>query len=106
MTREALILVTLILGLRAGRPVAVLSSIVAGIVSAPVVVAVFGGATGSGSAEIVAFLRASGEGLLKSVFLSGLASEPRDKTLQCLAAVWLVRRWPQSVYFSRPASFR
>jgi energy-coupling factor transport system substrate-specific component len=71
--------------------------VVAGIVSAPVLVALFGGITGSGSSVIVAFLLASGKGLMKAVLWSGLASEPLDKTLQCLLAVWLVRGLPKTI---------
>jgi energy-coupling factor transport system substrate-specific component len=71
--------------------------IVAGIVSAPVIVALFGGITGSGASLIVAFLLASGESILKSVVLSGLAAEPLDKALQLSIAVSILRKTPQSV---------
>jgi energy-coupling factor transport system substrate-specific component len=71
--------------------------VVAAIVSAPVLVVLFGGITGSGSSLIVAFLLASGKGLMKAVIFSGLASEPLDKTLQCVLAIWLVRGLPRSV---------
>ncbi len=69
--------------------------IVAGVASAPVIVALFGGLTGSGASLVVAFLLKSGESIYKSVLLSGLASEPLDKTLQCLLAVWLIRGLPE-----------
>lgn len=71
--------------------------IVAGVVSAPIIVYLFGGITGSGASLIVAFLLASGRGLLKAVLLSGVAAEPIDKTLQCLLAVWLLRGMPQGI---------
>lgn len=71
--------------------------IVAGIVSAPVIVFLFGGVTGSGASFITAFLLASGKSMLKSVFLSGLAAEPLDKTLQTLLAVYLLRSLPKSL---------
>jgi energy-coupling factor transport system substrate-specific component len=71
--------------------------VTAGIVSAPVIVYLFGGITGAGSSLVVAFLLASGKSLLNSVLLSGLASEPLDKTLQCLLALWLLRGLPQSL---------
>ena len=71
--------------------------IVAAIVSAPVIVYLFGGITGSGASLIVAFLLASGKSVLKSVILSGLAAEPLDKTIQCLLAVWLLKGLPQSL---------
>lgn len=80
--------------------------IVAAIVSAPVIVALFGGITGSGPSLVVAYLLASGKSVLKSVFLSGLAAEPLDKTLQCLLAAWLIRGLPRSLLarFSRGSS--
>lgn len=71
--------------------------VVAGIISAPVIVALFGGITGSGASVVVAFLVASGKSILKSVVLSGLACEPIDKTIQCLLAVWLLRGLPQTL---------
>lgn len=71
--------------------------VVAGVVSAPVIVALFGGITGSGASLIVAFLLASGESIMKSVLLSGLAAEPLDKTLQLSIAVSILRAAPKSV---------
>lgn len=71
--------------------------VVAGIVSAPVIVYLFGGITGSGASLIVAFLLASGRSLLQSVLFSGLAAEPLDKLLQCLLATWLLRGLPQGI---------
>jgi energy-coupling factor transport system substrate-specific component len=71
--------------------------VVAGVVSAPVIVYLFGGVTGAGSSLVVAFLLKAGQGIFKSVLLSGLASEPLDKTLQCLLALWLLRGMPKSV---------
>lgn len=68
--------------------------IVAGIVSAPIIAYVFGGITGSGPSLIVAVLLKSGEGLLKAVVTSGLASEPIDKTIQLAVAVAIVRATP------------
>lgn len=69
--------------------------VVAGAVSAPVIAILFGGVTGSGASLVVAVLLKAGQGLYKSVLLSGLASEPLDKTIQCLLAVWLLRGLPQ-----------
>jgi energy-coupling factor transport system substrate-specific component len=74
-----------------------LLGVVAGIVSAPVIVNIFGGITGSGTSLIAAFLLASGKTLMRSVVLSGLASEPLDKALQCLLAVWLLRGLPRGL---------
>ncbi len=100
-TQAGIALYTHLVGKRGGfrtLPRTVLSGIglgvVAGVVSAPVIVYLFGGITGSGASLIVAFLLASGQSVLKSVVLSGLAAEPLDKTLQCLLARWILRRLP------------
>lgn len=100
-TQAAIAIYTHLVGRRGGfRTVArtVVSGlglgVLAGIVSAPVIVYLFGGITGSGTSLVVAFLLASGQSVLKSVVLSGLAAEPLDKTLQCLLAVWIIRRLP------------
>ena len=71
--------------------------VVAGVVSAPVIVLVFGGISGSGRDLITGFLLSSGRRILDSVVSSGLASEPLDKTLQCLLAVWLFRGMPSDL---------
>lgn len=71
--------------------------VVAGIASAPVIVALFGGVTGSGASLVVAFLLESGKKLYQAVLLSGLASEPLDKTLQVLLALGLIRSLPRNL---------
>jgi energy-coupling factor transport system substrate-specific component len=71
--------------------------VVAGIVSAPVIVYLFGGLTGNGASLIVAYLVATGQSVLKSVVLSGLAAEPLDKTLQCILAIWILKGMPQGL---------
>ena len=50
----------------------VITGIVSAIVSAPVVVYLFGGVTGSGSAFVVAFFLKTGQQLLNSALLAGL----------------------------------
>jgi energy-coupling factor transport system substrate-specific component len=72
----------------------VITGIVSAIVSAPVVVYLFGGVTGSGSAFVVAFFLKTGQQLMNAVLLSGLAVEPIDKTLQVLLAALLYRSTP------------
>ena len=67
----------------------------AGIVSAPVIVMVFGGVSGSGRDLITAGLLATGSQIGKAVFLSGAASEPVDKTLQVLAAFFVLQSLPK-----------
>lgn len=68
--------------------------IVAAVVSAPVIIKMFGGITGSGSGFITAFLLASGKKIIESVILTGISCEPVDKTIQCLLAFWLIRTLP------------
>jgi energy-coupling factor transport system substrate-specific component len=68
--------------------------IVAAIMSAPVIIKLFGGITGSGSGFITAFLLASGKKIMESVILTGISCEPVDKTIQCLLAFWLIRTLP------------
>jgi len=71
--------------------------IVAAIVSAPAIVAVFGGITGSGASLIVAFCLKSGETLVRSVLWAGLSSEPLDKTLQLILSLILIRSMPDGL---------
>lgn len=71
--------------------------VVAGAVSAPIIAWVFGGITGAGASVITAILLKSGENLYNSVLASGLASEPLDKTLQILVALFLVMATPRRV---------
>jgi energy-coupling factor transport system substrate-specific component len=71
--------------------------ILAGIASAPVIVILFSGLTGSGPSLVVAFLLRSGQTLYKSVLLSGFASEPLDKTIQLILALMLIQAIPSSL---------
>lgn len=71
--------------------------IVAGLVSAPIIVYVFGGVTATGRSVLTAYLLSAGERVLKAVLLSGAAAEPLDKTLQCILVVWLLNAVPQSL---------
>jgi hypothetical protein len=73
----------------------VLTGIASAVVSAPVVVYLFGGVTGSGTAFVVAFFLKTGQQLLNSALLSGLTTEPIDKTLQVLLAALLYRATPR-----------
>ena len=70
------------------------TGIIAAVVSAPVVVYLFGGVTGSGSAFLVAFFLKTGQQLMSAAIMSGLAAEPIDKTLQVLFAALLYRSTP------------
>jgi hypothetical protein len=73
----------------------VITGIAAAIASAPVVVYLFGGVTGSGSAFVVAFFLKTGQKLMDSAVLAGFTTEPIDKTLQVLLAALLYRATPQ-----------
>ena len=73
----------------------IITGIASAIVSAPVVVYLFGGVTGSGSAFVVAFFLKTGQQLLNSALLAGLTTEPVDKTLQVLLAALLYRATPR-----------
>lgn len=71
--------------------------IVAGVVSAPVIVLVFGGVAGSGRDLITASLISTGHQIYKAVILSGVASEPVDKLLQTLATFYIIKLSPKQV---------
>ena len=77
--------------------------VISGVVSAPVIVALFGGITQSGTSLVVAYLMATGETVLKSVILAGIACEPVDKALTFLIAYAVLKGIPQSLgsYFPR-----
>jgi energy-coupling factor transport system substrate-specific component len=68
--------------------------IVSAVVSVPVVVYLFGGVTGSGSAFVVAFFLKTGQHLMSAAMLSGLVNDPLDKILQVLLAALLYRATP------------
>jgi energy-coupling factor transport system substrate-specific component len=72
----------------------IITGVCAAIVSAPVVVYLFGGVTGSGSAFVVAFFLKTGKQLMSAALLSGLTADPIDKTLQVLIAALLFRATP------------
>jgi len=71
--------------------------IVAAVVSAPVIVGLFQGVTGTGATFIVGYLASTGKTILQSVLLAGIGIEPVDKTLQCLLALWIIRSLPKGV---------
>jgi len=73
----------------------VITGIVSAVVSAPVVIYLFGGVTGSGSALVVAYFIKTGNFLWDATLRSGLIIEPIDKTLQVLLAALLYRATPK-----------
>ena len=72
----------------------VATGVVSAVVSLPVVVYLFGGVTGSGSAFLVALFLESGHRLMSAAMLSGLVNDPLDKVLQVLLAALLYRVTP------------
>jgi energy-coupling factor transport system substrate-specific component len=72
----------------------IVMGIVSAVVSAPVVVYLFGGITGSGSAFVVALFLKDGLHLMSAAIASGLAADPIDKVLQVLLAALLYRATP------------
>lgn len=68
--------------------------IVAAVVSAPIVVYLFGGVTGAGTTLIFAFLVKTGHQLLNAALLTGFTAEPVDKTLSLLLAIVIARFTP------------
>lgn len=78
-------------------PAGIVLGIITGVVSAPVIVYVFGGVAGSGRDLITATLISTGEQIGKAVVLSGAASEPVDKVLQMVIALLILRALPRRV---------
>ena len=72
----------------------IITGLVAGVVSAPVVAYLFGGVTGSGSALVVGIFLKAGQQLLEAALSSGVLLDPIDKTLQVLLAALLYRATP------------
>lgn len=72
----------------------VILGIIAAIVSAPVIVLVFQGATGNGAALITGFFSKMGNQILESVVFSGFSIEPVDKIIQCLLAFYILKGIP------------
>ena len=78
-------------------PAGIVLGVITGVVSAPVIVYVFGGVAGSGRDLITATLISTGEQIGKAVLLSGAASEPVDKVLQMVIALLILRALPRRV---------
>jgi len=70
-------------------------AIVAALVSAPVTALLFGGVTASGNDLITVLFLKTGRSLVEAVFLSGLSSEPADKTLVSIIAFFALKGLPQ-----------
>jgi energy-coupling factor transport system substrate-specific component len=68
--------------------------VIAAVVSAPVIVYLFGGVTGAGPTLFVAFLVKMGHQMLTAVLMAGFSAEPVDKTLSLLLAIIMARFTP------------
>lgn len=77
--------------------------VLAAIVSAPVIILVFQGATGNGSALVTAFFVKTGHQILNSVFLSGFSIEPLDKVIQCLLVFYILKSIPKTLLSKFPS---
>lgn len=71
--------------------------IITALVSAPVIVYVFQGATGNGSALVTSFFAKMGNQIVNSILLSGFSIEPIDKGLQCLLAFLVLKSVPKNL---------
>jgi energy-coupling factor transport system substrate-specific component len=71
--------------------------IVAAIVSAPVIIWVFGGATGNGAALVTSFFAEMGNQIVEAVFLSGFSIEPLDKAIQCALFYFIIQSIPKDL---------
>lgn len=71
--------------------------IITAIVSAPVIILVFQGATGNGAALVTSFFAKMGNQIVNSVFLSGFSIEPIDKAVQCLIAFFVLKSIPKNL---------
>jgi energy-coupling factor transport system substrate-specific component len=83
-----------------------LLGVIAAIASAPVTTYLFGGVSLAGADAVTAFFRATGQTLLKSVFLGGLATDPVDKVVTSIICHALILMLPsrllESLRFRRP----
>jgi energy-coupling factor transport system substrate-specific component len=71
--------------------------IVAAIVSAPVIIYLFEGATGNGASLVTSFFVSMGNQIVKSVFLTGFSIEPIDKGLQLILIFFILKSIPVSL---------
>lgn len=71
--------------------------IVAAVISAPVIIFVFQGATGNGAALITSFFIKMGNQIVNSIFMAGFSIEPIDKTIQVLLAFFILKGIPKSL---------
>jgi energy-coupling factor transport system substrate-specific component len=73
----------------------IIMGVLAAVVSAPVIVKLFGGITQSGSSIVVAYLMATGKQVLTSVLLAGFATDPVDKLITFFIVRSLIKGLPK-----------
>ena len=61
------------------------------IVSAPIIVLVYGGNTGNATAGVTAFFLAKGQNILKAVFNTNLVTETTDKIITTVVAMLIIK---------------
>ena len=71
--------------------------IVTAIVSAPIIVYLFQGATGNGASLVTSFFLKMGNQILNSVLLTGFSIEPLDKLIQCILSYIIIKEIPKSL---------
>jgi len=71
--------------------------IVVALVSAPVIVFVFHGATGNGAALVTSFFVQMGNQIINSIFFTGFSIEPVDKVIQCFLAFFILKSIPKNL---------
>lgn len=69
-------------------------SVVAPLIGTPISVAVFGGLNGSGMDVVVLWLRASGESVFASTFISRITGNFVDKIATCFLVLFIISRIP------------
>ena len=69
--------------------------VVSAIVSAPITTYLWKGVSLSGADAVTTFFSATGETLLNSVILGGIATDPIDKLVTSLVALAVLRRLPE-----------
>lgn len=75
-------------------PTGLLLSVIAPLIGTPIAVAVYGGLNGSGMDLVVLWLRATGEGVFASTFISRITGNFVDKIVTCLLVMFLIARLP------------
>lgn len=72
----------------------IIISIIAPLIGTPIAVAVYGGLNGSGMDVVVLWLRASGESVFASTFISRITGNLVDKIITCFLVMFIVTRLP------------